>query len=530
MTNPLAERARSHSAREQGAIAPSRAAAVRVALLYPNTYFVGMSSLAVHTLYHLLNSAPGITCERVFTPDRGCERDPNLPLVTIETQTPLDRFDVIAVSLSYELDYINVVDALRRARLPVFARDRGARYPLVIAGGVCAGFNPEPLADIVDVFVVGEVEPVIERLTAVFTDARGRADALRRFRELPGVYVPSAYAPRYSSSGDFEALVARDAPKRIPRLQAKDLDRWPTHSHICTPDTEFGGMFLLEISRGCAHACKFCVTSPCYAPYRYRSEENLLATAGAGLQHHRAVGLVAAAVSDHPQIDRLVRDLRQLKARISMSSLRADSASTAMVEALAESGARSITLAPEAGTERLRRRLRKFITDEQYLAAARLAHANGIRRLRLYFMLGLPGETDADVEAIPRLVHRLKREARMSEVTASVSFFVPKPGTAFEREPMAPVAAVAQRLKSLRANLRVEPAVTLSAEAPNWAYIQAALARGDRRLGAVIARAHEAGGALAAWRAAFADEGLDANYFAGRRREATEPLPWSHIG
>ncbi len=219
-----------------------------------------------------------------------------------------------------------------------------------------------------------------------------------------------------------------------------------------------------------------------------------------------------------------------MKARIALSSIRADGASIALVEALGASGARTITLAPEAGAERLRRRLRKAISDEQYLAAARLAAANGIRRLRLYFMLGLPGETDADIAAIARLVHRLKRDADMTHVTASVSAFVPKPHTAFEREAMAPVRAIEAKLKALRSLLYVEPGVTMSAESAQWSFIQAALARGDRRLGAVIARACEGGGSLAAWRSAFTAQGLDPAYFASRPRAPDEPLPWSHIG
>ena len=532
MSNPLVERARWHSTRETGAVTKQRGSGLRVALVYPNTYYVGMSSLAVHTIYHLLNARPDVACERAFMPDPGHDTpDRSAPLVTVETQSPLDRFDVIGFSLSFELDYINAVDALRRARAPVFARDRTHRHPFVIAGGPCAAFNPEPLAEIVDAFIVGEAEPALDRVMAALVEAEDRGDALRRLRAVRGVYVPSAYRPEYTPGGDFARLAPeKGAPQRIERLHVADLDRWLTHTRIFTPDTEFGNMFLIEISRGCAHACKFCVGSPCYRPFRYRSVKHLLDLAARGLEHRRTVGLVGAAVTDHPQLERLARGLRELKARISLSSLRADGASTAVVEALGESGARSITLAPEAGTEKLRRRLRKSISDEQYLAAARLAAANGIRRLRLYFMLGLPGETEEDVEAIPRLVHRIRRDADMTQVTASISAFVPKPQTAFEREAMAPARSIEASLKAVRSQLYVEPGVTMSAESANWSFIQGALARGDRRLGAVIARACEGGGTLAAWRAAFAAEGLDPEYFASRPRAPDEPLPWAHIG
>jgi len=532
MPNPLVERARRHLSREIGATIKGREDGLRVALVYPNTYYVGMSNLGIHAVYHLLNARPDVACERAFMPDPGAElSDRALPLVTVETQSPLDRFDVIGFSLSFELDYINVVDALRRARLPLFARDRTHRHPFVIAGGPCAGFNPEPLADIVDAFVVGEAEPVLERMVAALIDAEDREDAVRRLEALRGVYVPPAYQAEYSAEGHFARLTpGKGAPRAIRRHQVKDLDRWPTHSRVLTPDTEFGNMFLIEISRGCAHACKFCVASPCYRPFRHRSAKHVLDLAAKGLEHRRTIGLVAAAVSDHPELTRIVRGLREMKARISLSSIRADGASPTLVEALGASGARSITFAPEAGTERLRRRLRKGITDQQYLAASRLAAANGIKRLRLYFMVGLPGETDADVKAIPRLVHRLKRDADMMQVTASVSAFVPKPQTAFEREPMAPVREIEKKLQVLRAALRVEPGVNMAAESANWSFIQAALARGDRRLGAVLARACEGGGSLAAWRGAFAAEGLDPAAYASRSRADDEPLPWAHIG
>jgi radical SAM superfamily enzyme YgiQ (UPF0313 family) len=380
--------------------------------------------------------------------------------------------------------------------------------------------------------VIGEAEAVLDQMMQALGGAQDRRDALDRLRAIPGIYVPTR-----GTAAPFDKLRAcpytcasAEAPGKIPRLRVDDLDRWPTHTRILTPDTEFGDMFLIEISRGCAHACKFCVTSPCYRPYRYRSIGHILEVAAQGLQHRRTIGLVAAAVSDHPHLDRLAQGLRDMKAGISLSSIRADGASAAVLEALGESGARSITFAPEAGTERLRRLLHKDISDEQYLAAARLAAASGIRRLRLYFMLGLPGETEADVAAIPRLAHLIKREARLAHVTVSVSAFVPKPHTAFEREAMAPTGYLAAQMKMLRSLLHAAPGVTMSAESPKWAFIQAALARGDRRLGPVIARACEAGGALAAWRQAFAAEKLDPAHFASRPREPDEPLPWEHIG
>jgi radical SAM superfamily enzyme YgiQ (UPF0313 family) len=530
MPNPLIERARWHLSRESGAII-KRDAALRVALVYPNTYHVGMSNLGMHAIYHLINARPDIACERAYMPDPGYERDRNLPLVTIESQSPLDRFDVIGFSLSFELDYIGAAEALRRARIPVFARERDGRQPLVIAGGPCASFNPEPLADVVDAFVIGEAEPVLDQLVSALVGAADKADALARLQAMAGVYVPSAYRAEYSARGEFVRMApTAGAPATIQRLHVADLDDWPTHTRIFSPDTEFGNMFLVEICRGCAHACRFCVASPCYRPYRHRALQQVLDLAAQGLTRRRTVGLVAAAVTDHPELEAMVAGLRRMKARISLSSLRADGVTPGVIEALAESGARSITFAPEAGSEKLRRRLRKAISDEQYLAAVRLAAANGIRRVRLYFMVGLPGETEADIAAIARLVHRVRRDASLVQVTASVSAFVPKPRTAFERAAMAPAREIEARLKALRSALHIEPGASMAAESANWAFIQAALARGDRRLGAVIARACDGGGTLAAWRGAFTAEGLETAYFASRPRDADEPLPWSHVG
>ena len=532
MSNPLAASARRHLSRETGAVIKDPGAGLRVALVYPNSYYVGMSNLGVHAVYHLLNAQPDVACERAFMPDPNHgPTDRGLSLVTIESQSPLDRFDVIGFSLSFELDYINAVDALRRARLPIFSRDRTDRHPLIIAGGPCVGFNPEPMADIIDAFVVGEAEPALDRMVDAIAAAEGRADALRRLQAISGIYVPSLYQPEYSAQGDFVRLTpAKGTPKGIRRLHVKDLDRWPTHTRILTQDTEFGNMFLIEISRGCAHGCKFCVTPPCYRPFRHRSAKHILDIAAQGIQHRRTIGLIAAAVTDHPELRRIVRGLREMKARISLSSIRVDGANPTVIEALGASGARSITFAPEAGTDRLRRRLRKSISEQQYFAAARLAAANGIRRLRLYFMLGLPGETDEDIEAIARLVHRIRRDSHMTQVTASLSAFVPKPQTPFEREAMAPPRYIEAKLKEIRSQLHVEPGVNMTSESANWSFIQAALARGDRRLGAVIARACEGGGSLAAWRQAFAAEGLDPAYFGSRPRAADEPLPWGHIG
>ncbi len=519
MANRLTNNMLRRLASEIGVVRKDHGGRLRVCLVYPNTYFVGMSSLGLQAVYHLFNARPNVVCERAFLPDPADLADlvrTGAPLVSYESQTPLQQFDAIAFSISYELDYMNLARVLRLAKLPVMAHERDDRHPLVVAGGAAVSINPEPLADLVDLFVVGEAEPVCDRLLAALAGRLSREELLAGLPDLPGVHVPAR--------GSLHEGLARRA---VQRQYARPLDAWPTHSRLLTPDTEFGNLFLVEAARGCGRGCKFCVTPACYWPLRWRSAGKIMESVEAGLAHRDAVGLVGAAVSDHPEIEEIARRIRGAGARLSVSSLRADTVSPALIGVLAGSGARSITVAPEAGSDRLRAAIGKGISEQEIIKALRTAADGGIREAKLYFMVGLPGEGEEDVAAIPALVRKCLTAAHLGALTVAVGAFVPKPHTPYEREPMLWVAELWRRLRAVREELRGEPRVKLALESANWSYLEGALSRGDRRLGPVIAAAEARGGNLAAWRTAFREAGLSAEQFAGRAPEGE--LPWGFI-
>jgi len=490
--------------REQGYIVKDWGGRLPIALAYANSYQVGMSSLALHTLYRLLNKQPQVVCERVFLSGRSRQ-----PLITLESQHDILDCAVLAVSLSFELDYINLAALLRQAGMPPQAEQRDETYPLLLLGGPAVTANPEPLAAISDAFFIGEVEEAISPLSSLLWEAvdAPRAEVLAALARLPGVYVPSR------------------APLPVKRRWVRRLDDYPTASTIFTPDTEFGDMYLMEISRGCGRGCRFCLAGYTYRPPRERSLAALLAQAQEGLKQRDRIGLVGAAISDYSQIDELVAALRRLGARISVSSLRAKPLSETLVAALAESGVRTLTLAPEAGCESLRRLVNKGITEEDILAAVELAQRYRFPALKLYFMIGLPGETTDDVAAIATLVDTIRKRFS-GEIAINVSPFVPKAHTPFQWAAMAAPEILEERLAALRAGLQRENA-ELKTESIAWSRIQGVLARGDRRLGRVLA-AMEGHTSLRAWEKALREQGLEEEEYL-RERSWDETLPWQVV-
>jgi radical SAM superfamily enzyme YgiQ (UPF0313 family) len=499
------ERARSVLARERGTIVKDWGGKLSVALVYPNTYHVGMSSLGLHALYRLFNAHRDIVCERAFwRPHRG------EPACTIESQRSLDEFSVVAFTLSFEMDYPNLVHMLTEASIPLRANERDESWPLVIAGGPAVSANPLPVADFLDAVVIGEAEEIVPMLTEVLGDVLpGPRDVVwRALARIPSVYVP--------------ALSTEPSP--IQRQWVCDLDAYPTATVVHTPDTEFGDIHLIEISRGCGRGCRFCMTGFTYRPKRERSVAVLLEEARRGLAWGERIGLVGAAVSDYSQIDELAMRLRELGARISVSSLRVDPLSDSLLRALAESGTRTLTMAPEAGSERLRQVINKGVAEADVLDAAKRANTHRFRQLKLYFMIGLPTEEQEDIEAIAQLSQAAA--ARFSgQVTVNVTPFVPKAHTPFQWAEVTPYRTVKDRLQVLQRRLRRQ-GISVKSESPRWSAIQAMLARGDRRLGSVLASLN--GASFGAWQRALAAHGLGLDdALAARSLEV--PLPWEFI-
>ncbi len=475
-----------------------------VALIYPNSYFIGMSSLGFQTVYRFFNQYDSVVCERVF-----CEgSDP----VSIESQRPLSDFDVIAFSISYELDYFNTAQVLKSSGIPVFASDRKDHHPLIIAGGVAVIANPEPMAEIVDCFVIGEAEAILPAMVPVLLDGMesSRQELLDELGKVPGIYVPS---------------LGNDTIRQF----SNDFGDYSTGSAVLTSATELGELYMMEIARGCARGCRFCLAGYHFRPMRYRPVEKLLEQAKQGLQYRNRLGLVSAAISDHPQIDELVAGLREMNARFSVSSIRIKPLSGVLLKGLAESGAKTITLAPEAGSERLRRTISKGLSESDILEALRRVSEYDFKQVKLYFMTGLPGETDDDIVEIARLALAAKDilDCRRSgtQLTLNVTPFVPKAGTPFQWLPMATGKVLKNRFSLLRKNLN-HKGIEVKSDSIEWGLVQGALARGDSKLGQVIESMPKT--SLAAWQKALKKAEI-AREFIHREIPQDTQLPWSNI-
>ena len=508
MTWQAVKEARQRLEEERGTICKDWGGKIPIALIYPNSYYVGMSSLGFQTIYGLLNSYDNIVCERLFwEPKRVKTETP----ISVESQRPLPDFDVLAFSISYELDYFNVVQVLKASGIPILAADRDESHPLVIAGGPCITANPMPLSPFFDCFAIGEGEAILPDLIDTLAEGfEGKKDELlKKLAGVPGVYVPS------HCDG-----------KSVKRQWLEDLDSVATTSVILTPDTEFANMYLIEIARGCGWGCRFCLAGFQFRPFRFRPLDSLLAQAEKGLEYTNRIGLLAAAVSDHPEIGELAYRLHRMDAEISVSSLRVRPFSQALLKALAQSGAQTVTLAPETGSERLRRIINKCVTESDIIEAVDKIAKQGIRQVKLYFMIGLPTETDADIDEIIRLTLALKEriEGTMTRIAITVEPFVPKAGTPFQWLAMASEDALNDRANRIR-NALAKSGIEVRAESVGWSLVQGVLARGDAKLGGVLARMQR--NSLAAWRKALEECNLSADYYAHRELPLDEPLPWS---
>jgi radical SAM superfamily enzyme YgiQ (UPF0313 family) len=550
------ERARHILAKEVGFVSKPQGDRLRIALAFPNTYWVGMSNLGFQTMYRLFNAEDDVVCERFFLPPKQELAElaaARAPLLTLESQTAVGEFDVIAFSVSFEWDYVNVLTLLRLAGVPRYAAERTHRHPLIVVGGAVTFVNPEPLAPFADVIAAGEGEALVPGLRRAFAAATDRADLLRLLAQERGFYVPSFYEPHYAADGTLAGYTVRvpgdaarvdgadsaDASHRPPLPVRKAALKTteavdPPATSIFTPDTEFGARFLVEVVRGCANLCRFCWAGYNYLPVRAFPTERILQLAQAARAHANRVGLVSIALCDHPDIERILMRLNEMGYAISPASLRLDDLTDTIVRLLHASGERTITIAPETGSDRLRRVINKTVTNDEILDRADLIFASGIENLKLYYMIGLPTETDEDLVAIRDLTlqirERMLRHARgrgqIGRIVGSVNPLIPKPGTAYQWLPMEDPAVVERKIKRLRSLMADIDNVYFNIKSERHSYYQALLSLGDRRVAPAIEAAERNG---QNWRAAVADAGVDGDFFIFRDRSRDAMLPWDII-
>jgi radical SAM superfamily enzyme YgiQ (UPF0313 family) len=527
--------------REVGYIRKPHGGRLRVALAFPNTYFVGMSNLGFQTVYRLFNELEDVVCERVCLPAKQ-ELQAALasgdPLRTIESGTPVRDFDVLAFSVSFEWDYTNVLSMLRLAGIPVRAEARTKHDPLVVIGGAVTFVNPEPLALFADVIAAGEGEVLVPSLMAAIGAADSRDDLLRRLVADRGFYVPSFYDVHYNTDGTiaaFEPKAGTGAPAVVKKAAVKSTERLdPPSTRIFTPDTEFGSRFLIEVVRGCANLCRFCWAGYNYLPVRAFPADRILELAREARSHASRAGLVSIALCDHPEIERILSGLMEMGYSISPASLRLDDLTEPIVTMLHQSGERSITIAPETGSDRLRRVINKTVTNAEILDKADLIFRCGMENLKLYFMIGLPTEDDSDIESIRDLtallrdimVSHARPRGRLGRIVASVNPLIPKPGTAYQWLPMEDPAITDRKGKRLRTLVADLDNVYFNIKSERHSYYQALLSLGDRRVAPAIEVAERNGGN---WRAAVADAGVDADFYIFRDRSDDAVLPWDII-
>ena len=510
----------------------------KVAIVYPNTYFVGMSNLGLHIIYEEINLHPSSVCERIFLPEKK-ELDAydktKTPLMSVETQRPMHQFDVVAFDVTFEMDYFHIPLMLRQGRVPVMSEDRTGFDPIVIAGGPCATFNPEPFADFIDAFIIGEgegiVTAVLERIRKGRENGESREETISALAQIDGVYVPVLYTPQYDDNKRFVGYDIADGAPKIIRRHFEPLTSGG-ETVIATNFTEFGAMYIIEVARGCGRHCRFCMAGYCFRVPRVRPLDILKDGVDRAEKLGKKVGLMGAAISDYSEVDELVTYIRSKDMRYSCASLRADSLTQAVVDGLAESGQKTITIAPETGSERLRRVINKGISEENLRTAAQLSAKSGIQHMRLYIMIGLPTETDEDIDAIVGLAERT--QAHMAEVgckgrlTLSINPFIPKPFTPFQWMAMDHQKSVEKKLQYIKKSLQKNRRIEVLVESPKEAYIQGVLARGDRRLGKVLAACALDRGSKS-FKSEMKKAGLDMDDCNYRERKFEDYLPWSHL-
>ena len=541
-----------------------RGAQLRIALCYPNTHGIGMANLGLHTLYELFNQIPEVACERVFLPDDSEMREyekSRASLLSLESQSPVKDFDVVAFSISFETDYLNMAKMLQMSGIPVWAAERNHFHPLVVMGGAASFLNPEPIADFTDVIAVGEGEILAHQLVDRILEGGTKDDILLGLAKIGrGFYVPSLYEVVYNEDGTvFDYLPKEmDVPKRVGRALAsvnpkegtlrRALKRGENEladflinqevfcpsTAVWSPEAEMGERLLVEISRGCSQGCRFCWAGYNYYPPRVVPAKDILAKAREWRDKTDKIGLVSTAVCDHPEISTILRELRAMNYRISVSSLRLDQITEELLDALIESKDQQISVAPETGSDRLRRVINKNLTNDEIVDICGQIFDKGMLTVKLYMMVGLPTETQEDLDEMTVLVTRIKdrmleagkKIGRAGKIIPSLNGFVPKPNTPLQWDAICDERELKTRLKFVSKNLARIPNVEVRAMSARIAHEQALFSSGDRRIGKVIEAAARLKGDL---NAALRETGVDAAFHTSRNRSYEEYLPWSIV-
>lgn len=529
---------------ERGYVKKNWGADNTVCLAYPNHYRTGMSNLGFQTVYKIFNEQPSFLCERVFLPDAGGEAEfaaGRTELFSIENQKPIAEFDILAFSLSFENDYPNILTLLELAGIPLAANERSEDHPLVIGGGVAATLNPEPIAGFFDLFILGEAEGPLPEFARIFEEARSsglnRADMLIRMQKtLPQAYVPGLYDVKYFPDSRIRSIepVMSGLPERIRISPIKDINSFCTDEVISAPRTEMEDMYLIEVNRGCARSCRFCAASFIYRPVRFRSCEKIIASIDRGLAQNKKIGLVGTAVSDHPELSRICEYILAKNGRAGIGSLRVDQINEKIVGLIKANGIETVALAPEAGSQRLRDLLRKGITEEDIMRSAKLLIENEITNLRLYFIIGLPSETEKDIDAIIDLVKKIQHHVlhctggkrRFRSITLSINQFIPKPSTPLQWCALGDINSSGKKIKKIVSAFGRDKQIRVIHDVPKWNYVQALLSLGDRKAGEILLAVHRLSGN---WAQALKEVNVNADFYVYRQKQFAEILPWDIV-